>query len=172
MTMVDENLKVLAAEMAATDTSEMDGKYLTFWTDGQLFGIPIADVVQIVGMQEVTQVPEFPAYAKGIINLRGEIIPIIDIRLRFGKPEIGYNERTCIIITSIKGVMVGIIVDSVNEVTSIQDEEISEPPHLTQSTENAYLTGVGKHEERVILLLDTQKILSMDQVDLLSSVQS
>lgn len=153
----------------ATDTSEMDGKYLTFWTDQQLFGVPIADVVQIVGVQEITVVPEFPSYAKGIINLRGSIIPIIDVRLRFGKEEIGYNERTCIIVTNIRGTLIGFIVDGVDEVTTIDDEEIAPPPRL-QMGGSEYLTGIGKHGGKVILLLDTRRILSDEQFDAVTQV--
>lgn len=153
------------------DFSEMDGKYLTFWTDGQMFGIPIADVIQIVGLQAITPVPEFPRYAKGVINLRGSIIPILDIRLRFGREEAPYNDRTCIIIADIQGLEIGVIVDGVNEVTSMADEEISAPPRLSQTGEIAFLTGVGKCGDKVILLLDTQKLLSGDQLELLGGAQ-
>lgn len=159
----DENMQALMQETA--NNSEMEGKYLTFWTDGQLFGVPIADVVQIISIQKITEVPEFPMYAKGIINLRGSIIPIIDVRLRLGKAEAPYDEHTCIIVTSINGHLVGLIVDSVNEVTDIPDEEISQPPRVSHDLNSAYLTGIGKHDRSVILLLDTQKILSLDMLE-------
>lgn len=145
------------------DSSEMDGKYLTFWLDGQLYGVPIADVVQIVKVQEITEIPEFPPYAKGIINLRGAIIPVVDVRLRFGKAEAEWNERTCIIITSIRGREVGFIVDQVEEVSDIPDGEVAPPPVSTGIGET-FLTGLGKHDGRVTLLLDTRKILSETQV--------
>ena len=145
-----------AAPLSAA--SEMDGKYLTFWTDGQLFGMPIRDVLQIIGMQEVTGVPEFPSYAKGIINLRGDVVPIIDVRLRLGKPEIGYTERTCIIVTNVNGRSTGCIVDGVNEVTAIGPEEICDPPEVDRAG-LSFLTGVVKREDKVILLVDTQRIL-------------
>ncbi|MEG0650505.1 MAG: chemotaxis protein CheW, partial [Oscillospiraceae bacterium] len=118
------------------DTSEMDGKYLTFWTDKQLFGVPIAHVVQIVGMQNITEVPEFPYYAKGIINLRGSIIPLIDARLRLGKAEAEYNERTCVIVTSINEHFVGFIVDEVDAVVTIADDLIVPPPRLDASNDS------------------------------------
>lgn len=159
----------ILTDISSLDTSEMEGKYLTFWTDKQLFGIPIADVVQIVGMQEITEVPEYPAYAKGVINQRGSIIPIIDIRLRFGKPEKEYDDRTCIIITNIGGVLIGFIVDNVNEVSTIEDDEISMPPKISSGGENAYITGIGKKDDQVILLLDTQKILNGEQLEQLSA---
>lgn len=156
-------------EMAVDNTaaSEMEGKYLTFWTDKQLFGIPIADVVQIVQMQPITEIPEFPSYAKGIINLRGSIIPTIDVRLRFGKMEAPYDEHTCIIVTSIQEKLIGFIVDSVEEVTDIPEEEVSAPPSMSGDVTNTYLTGIGKHGGKVILLIDAQRILTGDQFDLL-----
>ena len=156
-----------------TDSSEMEGKYLTFWTDGQLFGVPIADVVQIVGMQEITAIPEYPAYAKGIINLRGSIIPVIDVRLRLGKLEAEYNDRTCIIVTSVHDSYFGFIVDEVNEVTSIEDEQIAPPPKMSGDVTNRYLTGVARLEtadgkEKIVLAIDTAKILGEDEFNSLA----
>ncbi|HBC27173.1 MAG TPA: chemotaxis protein CheW [Ruminococcaceae bacterium] len=149
-----------------SENNDMKGKYLTFWTDGQLFGVPISDVVQIIGMQEITPIPDSPAYAKGVINLRGFIIPLIDVRLRFGKPEAEYNERTCIVVTSLEENYIGFIVDSVNEVATIDDDNISPPPKVvSRDRTNAYLTGVGKIGEKVVLLLDTNKILNADEIE-------
>lgn len=152
--------------------SEMQGKYLTFWTDNQLYGVPIADVVQIIGIQEVTTIPEFPEYAKGIINLRGAIIPVVDVRLRFHKEEIPYNERTCIIVTNINEVNIGFIVDAVDEVADISDDQISPPPKVSSeaTVNNAYLTGIGKMENRVVLILDTNKILTDNEFDAFAAV--
>lgn len=157
-----EDQKTLAAGSVAQleSLSEMDGKYLTFFTENQLFGVPISDVVQIVGMQEITEVPEFPSYAKGIINLRGSIIPVIDVRLRFGKQEKEYDERTCIIVTLIRDSAVGFIVDAVDAVTDIDDDNISPPPKVAGEYSSSYLTGIAKHEGKVVLLMDTQKLLS------------
>lgn len=143
---------------------ETHGRYLTFWTDSQLFGIPIANVVQIVGVQTITKIPEFPEYAKGIIDLRGSIIPVIDVRLRLHKQEVPYNERTCIIVISIQESLMGLIVDAVDEVAKIEDEAISAPPKISQDTANAYLTGVAKLQSKVILLLDSTKILKADEI--------
>lgn len=145
-------------------SDEMYGKYLTFWADNQLFGIPIADVVQIVGVQTITKIPEFPNCAKGIINLRGSIIPVIDVRLRLHKPEIPYDERTCIIVTNIQESLIGLIVDSVNEVANIEDENISQPPKITKDNTNAYLTGIAKLQDKVVLLLNTEKILKNEEI--------
>lgn len=144
------------------DKSETDGKYLTFWTDKQLFGVSIAHVIQIVAMQEVTKIPEYPYYAKGIINLRGNIIPVIDVRLRFNKEEAPYSERTCIIVTNINNKSIGFIVDAVDSVTYIANENISPPPRMASDISGTYLTGLAKVENRVVLLLDTSKILKED----------
>lgn len=163
--MEDTNLHITSETVNIVSTGEMDGKYLTFWTDGQLFGIPIAHVVQIVGIQRVTEVPEFPHYAKGIINMRGSIIPVIDARLRLGKQEAEYNERTCIIVTNISENLVGFIVDEVDAVMVVKDEQISPPPQFGGSSES-FLTGIGKLEEKVILLMDTRKMVGADELSL------
>lgn len=153
-----------------TVVGEVAGKYLTFWTDRQLFGVSIAHVVQIVGMQDITEVPEFPYYAKGVINLRGLVIPIIDIRLRLGKQEAEYNERTCIIVTDINGGNVGVIVDEVDAVSVISKENIAPPPQLSGGSTQGYITGIGKMESRVVLLIDSQKIVGQEDLALLSNL--
>ncbi|MEG0778286.1 MAG: chemotaxis protein CheW [Oscillospiraceae bacterium] len=155
-------------ELEQLDTSEMDGKYLTFWTDGQLFGVPIAHVVQIVGMQKITEVPEFPYFAKGIINFRGTIIPVLDVRLRLGKQETEYNERTCIIVTDISSSIVGFIVDEVDAVMPIDDSLISPPPQVSGGSEG-FVTGVGKLEGRVVLLMDTRTLVGAEELEMLTS---
>lgn len=167
---MEEKINTNVSGAAVNDSvSEMDGKYLTFYTEQQLFGVPIADVVQIVGIQEITEVPEFPSYAKGIINLRGTIIPVIDVRLRFGKEEREYDERTCIIVTLIQdSYVVGFIVDAVDAVTNIDDENISEPPKVAGDYSGSYLTGIARHEGRVVLLMDTQRLLSDEMVNSLA----
>ncbi|MCH4239119.1 MAG: chemotaxis protein CheW [Oscillospiraceae bacterium] len=149
------------------NNDEMKGKYLTFWTDDQLFGVPIKDVVQIVGMQKITQIPEYPDYAKGIINLRGTIVPLIDVRLRLGKPEKEYNDRTCIIVTSVNNSYFGFIVDEVEEVTDISDDMISPPPKLSGDTVNKYLTGIARMNDKLVLTIDTAKILGEEEFDAL-----
>ena len=141
------------------ENMEMKGKYLAFYTDGQLFGISIASVVQIVGMQPITEIPDVPHYVKGIINLRGNVIPVIDIRLRFRKEEAEYDERTCIIIAQIQDDMVGFIVDMVDAVTNIDDSEISTPPNLSSGYSDSYVNGIAKVDNRIILLLDVPSIL-------------
>ena len=147
-------------DLSELKDSEMDNEYLTFWTDKQLFGVKIADVVQIIGIQEITPIPDAPVYAKGVINLRGNIIPVIDVRIRFGKPEIAYSEHTCIIVTKLEDIYIGFIVDLVDEVTAIDQDHISPPPVLSKDYVNPYLTGIGKVRDKVVMLVDTGKILN------------
>lgn len=159
---------VLGQPLETLDSSEMEGKYLSFWTDQQLFGVAISDVVQIVGVQEITELPESPPYVKGIINLRGSIIPVIDVRLRLGKPEKEYDERTCIIVTSIHDTVMGFVVDAVDEVTAIEPRDILPPPQITADYTASFLTGIAKHEGRVVLIINTMKLLGRDEAEELS----
>ena len=143
---------------------DTERRYLTFWTDGQLFGVSITDVVQIVGLQEMTELPDYPDYVKGIINLRGQMILLIDVRLRFGKAEIPYNDRTCIIIIHVGHSNFGLIVDEVDEVTDISPDKIAPPPKVNTEQIDTYLTGIaqlagGSQKDRIALLLHTAKIL-------------
>lgn len=144
---------------------ELEKEYLTFWTDNELFGIPISNVVQIISMQGITSLPDFPAYAKGVINLRGIIIPVIDVRIRFGKPEAEYNDSTCIIVTSIDENYMGFIVDSVDEVTDIDTDNITPPPKVSKDITNRYLTGIGQVGDKVVLLIDPAKILTENEFE-------
>lgn len=152
------------------DEDTLKDKYLTFYTDKQLFGILISEVVQIVGIQEITAVPEFPSYAKGVINLRGIIIPIIDVRLRLKKEEMQYNERTCIIVTNINGSHIGFIVDSVNEVTNIYNDNISNPPQMGTDYVNTYITGIAKLNNDIVLLIDLKKILNDNELEIITNL--
>jgi purine-binding chemotaxis protein CheW len=158
-----QNSEILEELTESEENTGLDEKFLTFWTDNELFGVPISDVVQIISMQGITPLPDFPSYAKGVINLRGNIIPVIDVRIRFGKPEKEYNENTCIIVTSIDQSYMGFIVDSVDEVTDIDEDNISSAPKVSKDITNRYLTGIGQVGEKVILLLDTAKILSENE---------
>lgn len=169
--MNDEN-RMLEDFALTKGIEDMEGKYLTFWTEGQLFGIPITEVVQIIGMQKITEIPDSPAYAKGIINLRGTIIPVFDIRLRFGKLESDYTDRTCVIVSTVGERSFGFIVDGVNEVANLPDAYISPPPQLGDDRVNQYLTGIARQEEnsgeRIILLINTKKLLGENEYNLLT----
>lgn len=141
------------------------GKYLTFKIGNEDYGIEISHVTEIIGIQEITNVPELPDYLKGIINLRGKIIPVMDVRLRFKKEPIEYNDRTCVIVIDINDISIGLIVDTVSEVLNINEENIVPPPDVKTGFHNRYVKGIGKVEDKVKLLLDCEKILSEEELD-------
>ena len=150
-------------ETEQQEAAEEEQRYLTFWTDSELYGIPISDVVQIISIQEITPLPDFPDYAKGVINLRGNIIPVIDMRIRLKKPEIEYNDNTCIIVTSIQDTYLGFIVDTVDEVATIANDDITPAPKVSKEVTNRYLTGIGQKGDKVVLILDLSKILTENE---------
>ena len=146
------------------------GKFLTFIIGKEAYGIEIKYVTEIIGIQLITELPELPDYIKGIINLRGKIIPILDVRLRFGKEFMEYNDRTCIVVVDIKDVSVGLIVDSVAEVISIANTDIEPPPNAKTGINNKNIKGIGKVGEEVKLLLDCNKLLNDDECEGLSKI--
>lgn len=146
------------------------GKFLTFVIGNEVYGIEIKFVTEIIGIQLITEVPELPDYVRGIINLRGKIIPVLDVRLRFKREFKEYNDRTCIVVVDIKELSVGLIVDSVAEVISIADNNIVEPPDSNTGFNNKYIKGIGKVGDEVKLLLDCNKLLNDDECDNLSKI--
>lgn len=145
-----------SAEQNKEDT--LKGKYLIFSMGEELYGIEIRYITEIIGVQPITEVPEMPDYIKGITNLRGKIIPVIDARLRFRKAVRAYDDRTCIVVLDTDGIPVGLVVDSVSEVLSMEDEDIAPPPEFAAGR-NKYIQGIGKSGGVVSLLLDCRKIL-------------
>ena len=139
------------------------GKFLTFLLGNEVYGIEIAIVIEIIGLQPITEMPEMPPYVRGIINLRGKIIPVVDMRLKFKKEFRDYNSRTCIIVVKIKEVLIGLIVDSVAEVVFIADDNIVSPPNIN-SVNNKYVKSIGKIGEAVKLLLDCEKIFTDEEL--------
>jgi len=152
-------------EMEEEDTQK--GKYLTFVVGNEVYGIEIRYVTEIIGIQAITEVPELPVYIKGIINLRGKIIPVMDVRLRFNKEPKEYNDRTCVVVVDIGEISIGLIVDSVSEVLTIPDEDIVPPPQVNK-VQNRYIKAIGKVGNEVTLLLDCEKLLNDDEVAALS----
>lgn len=144
------------------------GKYLTFVLDDRRYAFSIKNVIEIIGIQDITPVPESPSYMKGIISLRGRIIPLIDMRLRFKKEEIPYNKRTSIIIVRINDVDIGFIVDKVDEVTDISASQISPPPVVTMDGASKYVMAIGKIKSDIILLLDHEKLFSKSELRTIS----
>jgi purine-binding chemotaxis protein CheW len=140
------------------------GKYLTFALAKEQYGIRIMKIKEIIGLMPITFVPQTPGHVKGVINLRGKVIPVVDLRLRFGLEEAGYTERTCIIVVEAQGaagtVPMGIVVDGVSEVLNIRAEEIEEAPAFGGSLSTEYILGMAKSGEGVKILLDIDRVLN------------
>ena len=160
----------LTQELLEHEEDTQKGKFLTFLLGKEYYGIEIMYVTEIIGIQAITEVPELPEYVKGIINLRGKIIPVMDVRLRFKKPFREYNDRTCVIVVDIMEASIGIIVDSVSEVLSIPDGDIVSPPEASKGFNNRYIKGIGKVGNEVKLILDCNTLLNEDEVEKLSDL--
>lgn len=160
--------KAFMQEMPELEEDTQKGRFLTFSLENVFYGIEIMYVTEIIGIQAITEIPELPDYIRGIINLRGKIIPVMDIRLRFKKELREYNDRTCIIVIDIRNISIGLIVDSVSEVVSIQEADIIPPPKLSKDG-NRYTKGIGKVGNEVILVLDCEKLLNDEELDCLET---
>jgi purine-binding chemotaxis protein CheW len=142
----------------------MRGKYLTFLVADVGYGIEISYVVEIISVQEITMVPHTHEYVKGIINLRGTVVPVVDMGLRFGQGEIPHAEKTCIIVLSMDDLSVGIIVDGVQDVSHIQDDAIHDPPKVTGSSlKNYFIKAVGVVGEEVKQIIDVHKVFEVGE---------
>lgn len=153
----------VSPELDYVEEDTQKGKFLTFSIGKEDYGIEIKYVTEIIGIQDITEVPELPDYIKGIINLRGKIIPVMDVRIRFRKPFREYNDRTCVIVVDIHDISLGLIVDYVCEVLDIQDEHIVPPPDFKTGFNNRYVRGIGKVGTGVKLLLDCDKLLNENE---------
>ena len=152
--------------MEQEDTQK--GKFLNFSMGSEMYGIEVRNVIEIIGILPMTEVPELPVYIKGIINLRGKIIPVMDVRLRFKKPFKEYNDRTCIIVIDIDDTYIGLIVDSVTEMVWIPEDEIVDLPEVNK-TGNRYIKGIGKVGNEVRLILDCYQLLTDSDLENLNS---
>jgi purine-binding chemotaxis protein CheW len=159
---MEETAKTM--DQAVRVMANREGKYLTFCLDGEEYGVGILKVKEIIGIMTITSIPQTPGYVKGVINLRGKVIPVIDLRLKFGMESIGYTERTCIIVVDISGgerkIQMGIVVDSVSEVLSIKPGEIEDTPTFGVQLDTDYILGMAKMAGGVKILLDIDCVLS------------
>ena len=158
-------------DQAVKVVTEREGKYLTFTLAEEEYGIGILKIKEIIGMMPITTVPQTPEFVKGVINLRGKVIPVIDLRLRFGIGEIDYTERTCIIVVEIAGqagtVLIGIVVDSVSEVLNVKGDDIEDTPTFGTKLDTEYILGMAKMEGGVKILLDIDRVLNTEEVGML-----
>ena len=146
------------------DEDTQKDKYLTFHIGTEDYGISIAYVTEIIGIQSITEIPEMPDFIKGVINLRGKVIPVMDVRTRFKLPPREYDERTCIIVVEIDGTSVGMVVDTVNEVADIPEDQV-EPPPKSNRKGGSFIQGLGKIDKEVKILLDINKILYDEELE-------
>ena len=150
--------------------SKLNSKYLTFCLGAERYGLEILKVQEIIKMQEITFVPRSPAYIKGVINLRGQIVPVVELRLRFDMAAVEYDEKTCIVVVQVvredSGTrqIMGIVVDEVSEVQDIPASEIEPPPAMDSGMDSEYIVGMAKAKGRVIILLDIDRILALEEM--------
>lgn len=149
----------MSATIAPTATARTGGKFLTFFLGAEEYGVEILRVQEIIGLLPITRVPRTPAFIRGVVNLRGKVIPIVDLRTKFSLPETETAE-TCIIVVAIRGVHMGVVVDRVSEVSDIAGGEIEDAPDFGAAVETEFLLGIGKAHGKVRLLLDIERVLS------------
>lgn len=161
-------------EELAEEEDIRQGKYMTFQVEQDVFGIELKYVSEIIQMQPVTPIPEVEPFIEGLINLRGKIIPVIDVAKRFEKTSAEYNDRTCVIVIEVKGIEVGLVINSIAEVVSIEEADILPPPNTmhTSSAQNKFISGIGKVDGKVKLLLDPVKLLSDDALDFIDKQEN
>lgn len=159
----------LQGNTAGREDDAMAGRFLTFLIGEETFGIKLSNVMEIVGIQPTTEMPEMPDYIKGIINLRGRIIPVMDVRLRLKKPRKDYDERTCVIVVEFGDVSIGLIVDNVSEVLTIPADSIAEKPQFNSAACAGYVENIGKLAGKVILLISCEKLLKEETFDTVSA---
>jgi len=142
------------------DEDTQANKFLFFRIGTESYGIGIKHIIEIIELQRISQVPDMPVYVKGVINLRGKVIPIIDLRLRFRMEARAYDDRTCIVVTEIAGVLIGFVVDTVEEVIEIPESKVEPPPRFKGSSgQDRYISGLGKVGNAVKILLDIERII-------------
>ncbi len=159
---------------AVNNMANKEAKYLTFTLASEDYGIGILKIKEIIGIMPVTPVPRTPDFVKGVINLRGKVIPVVDLRRRFEMEEIDYTERTCIVVVEIQGssgmLMMGIVVDSVSEVLNVKSDDIDTTPSFGIELDTSYILGMAKMGKGVKILLDIDRVLNNEEVDVLEKV--
>ena len=161
--------KPRTAETNSQAVSEEARKYLTFKLAAEEYGVEILKVREIIGVQDITSVPQMPVFMKGVINLRGKVIPVMDLRLKFGLEEAEHTEQTCIIVVDV-GREIGIIVDTVSEVLDIDGEHIEPPPEMGGAVDTSFILGMGKVGDAVKILLHIDRVLTSEELADVTSV--
>jgi len=164
---INKRMTNMESNFTEVEEDTQSGRYLTFNLEKEYYGIEIKFVTEIINMLPITTIPGLPSYIKGIINLRGKIIPVMDIRLRFNKAVLEYNDRTCIIVAMIDNMDIGFIVDSVAEVLSIAETDIVDPPEINKVS-NRFIKGIGKVGDDIKLLLDYQSLMNCNDAEIIA----
>ncbi len=168
----NEATRQAIAEIDLDDEDEdtQKDKYLTFRIGEEDYGIEISYVTEIVGMQHISEVPEMPGFVKGVMNLRGQIIPVMDVRLRFGMEERPYDDRTCVVVVRMGDTSVGLVVDTVKEVLNIPEKAVTEPPRVASAKSARYIKGIGRLENDVKILIDVNTLLHDEEREALGTL--
>lgn len=155
-------------QAAAEPGGDRTGKYLTFELAGEEFGIQVLKVREIMGVQDITAVPQTPGYVEGVINLRGKVIPVVDLRRKFGFAEVEHTQRTCIIVVQVSGeagpMLMGIVVDGVSEVLNLTAADIENTPDFGDGVNTPYLLGMAKFKGKVKILLEIDQVLTSNEL--------
>lgn len=160
----------MGAEQQVMDREKTGtSKYLTFKLGDENYGLEILGVREIIGLMEITKVPRMPGFVRGVINLRGKVIPVIDLRRKFEMPEVEDTKETCIIVVDLGEVVMGVVVDEVSEVLDIQNSQIDEAPEFGVSVDTQFILGIGKTEDKVVILLDIRKVLTTDELSAITN---
>ena len=159
----------MAYDWDEDDEDATADRYLLFQVAEEQYGIPISHVLEIVGVQKTTEVPEMPHYVKGVINLRGQVLPVADVRLRFGLDERDYDDRTCMIVVQLDEIRVSLVVDRVSEVITIPEADVSAPPAVQRSAAGRFIMGMARVGDEVKILLDVNKLLYDGDVQTLAA---
>lgn len=164
--MEETNKNIALDETKIENLDEEMEKNLTFTIDEEVYGIKIENITQIIGIQHITYIPNQSEYVKGVINLRGQVIPVMEVRIKFKKPVIEYDDRTCIIVVNKDDVSVGLIVDRVSEVVNIKKSDTAPTPEFNEKMKIDYIRGIAHPEENVVILIDIDKLLDIEQEEL------
>jgi purine-binding chemotaxis protein CheW len=154
----------MEAVVEKKERTDLDGKFLTFVLGDEIYGIEILKAREIIGLMDITIVPQTPDYMKGVINLRGKVIPVIDLRMKFAMQEEEHTQETCVIVVEVNGTSIGVIVDSVSEVSDINGADIEDAPNFGQGIDTSFIMGLGKVKEEIIVLLDIETVLSTEEL--------
>jgi len=154
---------------AYNSTKSAAGEYLTFVLGSEEYGLEILKVQEIRGYDAVTQIANTPDFSKGVVNLRGKIVPIVDLRIKFHLNKVEYNEFTVVIILNLSGRVIGIVVDGVSDVTALKDEQIRDVPSLVTSIDTKYIVGLATVESKMLILVDIEQLMSSDDMAILDA---